>query len=213
MKTPRWFTGNRLSYLRIPAAVTLIAAAVVVGGIASAFNPDPPPPNTRLTNDDPSLSGYTSDYTMVTGAPYTDAVLTACSQSRGRQNEPAVAVDPRNPQVIVGSSNDYCGVFQSNGALLGLGDVWLGYYRSQNGGASFVSSLVPGYQGDTSPLCGLGARADRRLRRSRAGLGQPRTGLRRLGELQRSGGHREDPRRCLGGDIREPAGRERPDDR
>ena len=26
---------------------------------------------------------------------------TACSQSRGRQNEPAVAVDPRNTQVIV----------------------------------------------------------------------------------------------------------------
>ena len=109
------------------------------------------PANARLTNDDGSNGGYISDYTMVTGAPYTDAVLTACSQSRGRQNEPAVAVDPRNPQVIVGSSNDYCGVFQSNGALLGLGDVWLGYYRSQNGGASFVSSLVPGYQGDTSP--------------------------------------------------------------
>src|SRR5205809_643525 len=109
------------------------------------------PANARLTNDDGSNGGYISDYTMVAGAPYTDAVLTACSQSRGRQNEPAVAVDPRNPQVIVGSSNDYCGVFQSNGALLGLGDVWLGYYRSQNGGASFVSSLVPGYQGDTSP--------------------------------------------------------------
>src|SRR5213076_1367171 len=109
------------------------------------------PANARLTNDDGSLSGYTSDYTLVTGTPYTDGVLSACSQSRGRQNEPAVAVDPRNPDVIVGSSNDYCGVFQSNGALLGLGDVWLGYYRSQNGGASFVSSLVPGYQGDTSP--------------------------------------------------------------
>src|SRR5213082_3233361 len=120
MKTPRWFTGNRLSYLRIPAAVTLIAAAVVVGGIASAFNPDPPPPNTRLTNDDPSLSGYTSDYTLVTGTPYTDAVLSACSQSRGRQNEPAVAVDPRNPDVIVGSSNDYCGdtsPYAANAAL------------------------------------------------------------------------------------------------
>src|SRR5438046_1304087 len=148
MKTPRWFTRNRLSHLRIPAAVTLIAAAVVIGGIASAFNPDP---ERRLTNDDPALSGYTSDYTLVTGMPYTDPVLSACSQSRGRQNEPAVAVDPRNPDVIVGSSNDYCGVFQSNGSLLGLGDVWLGYYRSENGGTSFTSSLVPGYIGDTSP--------------------------------------------------------------
>jgi len=152
MKTPRWFTRNRLSYLRIPAAVTLIAAAVVIGGIASAFNPDPPPPNTRLTNDDPGLSGYTSDYTLVTGIPYTDDILTACSQSRGRENEPAVAVDPRNPLVIVGSSNDYCGVFAANGSFIGVGVVWMGYYRSENGGTSFISSLIPGYPGDSSPF-------------------------------------------------------------
>jgi len=120
----------------------------VVGGIASAFNPDPA--NTRLTNDNVPNVGYVSDYTLVTKTPYTDDVLLACSQSRGRQNEPAVAVDPRNTQVIVGSSNDYCPVFQSNGLLLGLGDVWLGYYRSEDGGASFTSSLVPGYQGDQS---------------------------------------------------------------
>jgi len=109
------------------------------------------PTNVRLTNDDGSNGGYVSDYTMVTGTPYTDAFLGACSHSRGRQNEPAVAVDPRNPEVIVGSSNDYCGVFQSDGTFVGLGDVWLGYYRSENGGASFMSSLVPGYPGDTSP--------------------------------------------------------------
>src|SRR5437899_8251992 len=107
--------------------------------------------NVRLTNDDPSLSGYTSDYTLVTGTPYTDAVLSACSQSRGRQNEPAVAVDPRNPDVIVGSSNDYCPVLNADGTFLGLGDIWLGYYRSEDGGQSFTSSLVPGYQGDQSP--------------------------------------------------------------
>ncbi len=109
------------------------------------------PPNARLTNDAPGLGGYVSDYTLVTGQSYTDAMLSACSRSRGRQNEPAVAVDPRNPRVIVGSSNDYCGVFAENGAFIGLGSVWLGYYRSENAGASFVSSLVPGYPGDASP--------------------------------------------------------------
>src|SRR5207248_10211252 len=31
------------------------------------------------------------------------------------------------------------------------GPIWLGYYRSETGGSSFVSSLVPGYPGDTSP--------------------------------------------------------------
>jgi len=149
MKTLRWFNRNRFfSVVRIASAGTLIAAAVV-SGIALAFTPNPPN-NARLTNDAPGLGGYVSDYTLVTGIPYTDDVLTACSQSRGRQNEPAVAVDPRNKDVIVGSSNDYCPVFQSNGLLLGLGDVWLGYYRSEDGGVSFTSSLVPGYQGDQS---------------------------------------------------------------
>src|SRR5437867_12682041 len=101
MKPPRWFTRNRLSHLRIPAAVTLIAAAVVIGGIASAFNPDP---ERRLTNDDPALSGYVSGYTLATGLPYTDAILTACSKSRGPQNEPAGAVAPRHPGGIHGRS-------------------------------------------------------------------------------------------------------------
>ncbi len=110
------------------------------------------PANVRLTNDS---SAYVSAYTLATGTPYSDDVLNACSQSRGRQNEPAIAVDPRNTNVIVGSSNDYCGVFQSNGDLLGLGDVWLGYYRSEDAGASFTSSLVPGYIGDTSPYAAL----------------------------------------------------------
>src|SRR5438132_2070178 len=148
MKSRRWFTRTRrLSHLRIAGAIALIAAAVV-SAIAS-LNTDPP--NTRLTNDNGANGGYVSDYTLVTGQPYTDDVLSACSQSRGRQNEPAVAVNPRNPQVIVGSANDYCGVFAADGTFIGLGDVWLGYYRSEDAGMSFKSSLVPGYQGDQSP--------------------------------------------------------------
>src|SRR6266581_361499 len=133
--------------------VPLVAFALVcVIGVPAA---QAVPTNVRLTHDDGSSGGYVSDYTFVTGNAYSDPVLAACSQSRGRQNEPAVAVDPRNPQVIVGSSNDYCPVFQANGAFLGLGDIWLGYYRSQDGGANFVSSLVPGYQGDQSPYASL----------------------------------------------------------
>jgi hypothetical protein len=126
----------------------LFALVVLVVAVPAA---QATPTNVRLTNDNGSNGGYVSDYTMVTGIPYTDDFLSACSQSRGRQNEPAVAVDPRNPQVIVGSSNDYCGVFASDGTFVGLGDVWLGYYRSENGGASFTSSVVPGYPGDSSP--------------------------------------------------------------
>src|SRR6188472_760282 len=125
-------------------------------GVAAASTPGA---DVKLTHDanDP---GYVSSYTLATGTPYTDATLTECSRSRGRQNEPSVAIDPRNTQVIVGSSNDYCGVYNdgadANGAPIPSGPIWLGYYRSQNGGESFRSSLVPGYPDDTSPY---GARA------------------------------------------------------
>ena len=149
MKTPRWFNRNRVSYLRIPAAVTLIAAAVV--SAIAALNPGSP--NTRLTNDNGANGGYVSAYTLATGIPYTDQTLDECTVSHGRQNEPAVAVDPRDTNVLLGSSNDYCGVY-NRGALAGaIGPIWLGYYRSLNG--SWTSSLVPGYPDDTSPYAAL----------------------------------------------------------
>ena len=75
--------------------------------------------------------------------------------SRGRQNEPAIVVDPRNTSVLLGSSNDYCGVYNRGLAAGAVGPIWLGYYRSENSGASFVSSLVPGYPDDSSPYAAL----------------------------------------------------------
>ena len=99
-----------------PASILMVVA--VTFGVPAAHAS---PSNVRLTNDSPALSGYVSDYTLVTGTPYTDSILSGCSQSRGRQNEPAVAVDPRNPDVIVGSSNDYCGVFNEDGTFNGFG--------------------------------------------------------------------------------------------
>src|SRR5438094_139733 len=113
--------------------------------------------NVRLTNDTASSGGYVSAYTLATGIPYTDDIIKECSISGGRQNEPAVAIDPRDTNVILGSSNDYCGVYQPFGSPTpsAIGPIWLGYYRSQNGGASFTSSLVPGYPGDTSPYAAL----------------------------------------------------------
>jgi hypothetical protein len=134
--------------------VFVVVIALIIGAVAAAVAVAASPgADVRLTNDDPSTGGYTSDYTLVTGHPYTDATLSECSQARGRQNEPADVIDPRNSQVIVGSSNDYCGVYNSSsgGIPQPTGPIWLGYYRSENGGTSFQSSLVPGYPGDTSP--------------------------------------------------------------
>src|SRR6266704_3594835 len=130
--------------------VILTVAAIPAGSALAA--------DVRLTNDFPG-GGYVSTYTLATGIPYTDATLDECSQSRGRQNEPAVAVNPRDTRVLIGSSNDYCGVYNNgddaDGAPIPSGPIWLGYYRSENRGVSFRSSLVPGYPGDTSPYAAL----------------------------------------------------------
>jgi hypothetical protein len=136
--------------------ISLVSALIVTGGLLA--NPSAGGAargaDVRLTHDDPGSSGYVSAYTLATGQAYTDAVLQECSISRGRQNEPAVEVDPRNSNLLIGSSNDYCAVFAPEFAAT-LGPVWLGYYRSTDGGASFVSSLVPGYPGDVSPFAPL----------------------------------------------------------
>src|SRR5512143_3483278 len=137
---------DRFRFLNAAAAIALFSAAA-----SSALAQ-----NVRLTND--TGVGYVSTYTLATGTPYTDPVLTECSIARGRQNEPAVAVDPRNTNVLIGSSNDYCGVYAFTPppqTPSPTGPIWLGYYRSENGGSSFVSSLVPGYPGDTSPYAAL----------------------------------------------------------
>src|SRR5438067_2885487 len=139
---------------RLPMA---LAAGGLLLNVASA-SALTPAADVRLTHDEPT-SGYVSAYTLATGATYTDATLDECTRSRGRQNEPAVAVDPRNTNVLIGRSNDYCGVYNNgsdaNGAPIPSGPVWLGYYRSETSGQSFVSSLVPGYPGDASPYAAL----------------------------------------------------------
>src|SRR3954452_2693738 len=146
-------------------AMTAVGVVLAVSAVAVAASPGA---DVRLSRDNPAEpgGGYVSDYTMVTGVPYSDATLAECTRSRGRQNEPAVAIDPRQTQVMVGSSNDYCGVHNVtvDGVPQPVGPIWLGYYRSQNGGGSFQSSLVPGYPDDASPF------ADRaRIRTATAG--------------------------------------------
>jgi hypothetical protein len=92
--------------------------------------------NALVTRD-----GAASSYLRYDGS--TDATTAACSTGRRSQNEPTIAVNPRNPQVVVAGANDYC-------AQIVNGEVWTGYYRSANGGSSWQDSLVPGYPADTS---------------------------------------------------------------
>src|SRR3954471_21136746 len=92
----------------------------------------------RVTRDDTPGSYLRSD-----GG--TDATMLSCSTGRRTQNEPSVAVDPRNASIVVAGSNDYCAEIQN-----GPGNVWAGYYRSTDGGATWSNSLAPGYPADSS---------------------------------------------------------------
>jgi hypothetical protein len=151
---------RRFALVGMLAVVALFAVALAGASTPGAdvrlsndCHPDVSPPSTAATAT--CGVGYVSAYTLATGNAYTDQTLNECTVSRGRENEPAVAIDPRDENVLLGSSNDYCGVY-NRGALAGaVGPIWLGYYRSTDQGASFTSSLVPGYPDDTSPYAAL----------------------------------------------------------
>jgi hypothetical protein len=137
----------------------LLVAIACLGAVWVAAISASTPTNARLTNDcHPDAdcgAGYVSNYTLATGIPYTDATLDECTIAKGRQNEPAVAVDPRDTHVLLGSSNDYCGVYNQGVPGPAAGPIWLGYYRSLDSGSSWTSSLVPGYPDDESPYAAL----------------------------------------------------------
>ena len=116
--------GRRAAFI---AAVALLAAVPV--GAATA--------DVRVTND------TAGNYQRYDGT--SDPTMASCSTGRRTQNEPSVAVDPRNTSIIVAGSNDYCAEIEN-----GSGNVWAGYYRSTDGGATWSNSLVPGYPDDTS---------------------------------------------------------------
>ncbi len=75
----------------------------------------------------------------------TDETMTRCSEGRRQQNEPTIAVDPSDTDVVVAGANDYCAAIVNS-------EVWAGYYRSEDGGTTWANSLVPGYPDDTSDL-------------------------------------------------------------
>ena len=114
----------------------LLPVAALLLALASATTTQASPGEARVTQDDTAGS-----YTLAGGG--TDATMTACSTGRRSQNEPTIAVDPHNTQVVVAGSNDYC-------AQIANGDVWAGYYRSTDGGNNWSNSLVPGYPDDSS---------------------------------------------------------------
>lgn len=96
-----------------------------------------------------------TDRTYIRHDGGSDVTITSCSSDdttpetggdgggNRQQNEPAVAINPQDPQVLVAGANDYCGTAT-------IGDAWLGVYVSVDSGVTWVNSLLPGYPTDTS---------------------------------------------------------------
>ena len=57
------------------------------------------------------------------------------------QNEPSIAISPRDPLTMVAGSNDY---------NTPNSDAWTGVYTTHDGGVTWKSSFIPGYSGGPS---------------------------------------------------------------
>ena len=68
-----------------------------------------------------------------------------------RQNEPSIAVSSRNSMHLLAGANDYRTVDLNFLATGETGDAWLGVFKSFDGGATWQSTLFPGYPLDRTP--------------------------------------------------------------
>ncbi len=97
-----------------------------------------------------------------------------------RQNEPSLAISTRNPRHVLAGANDYRTVdLPAVDVLPGFevtGDAWLGMYKSYDGGATWRSTLLPGFPQDNtptglaSPLKGFTTAADAVVRAGSNGM-------------------------------------------
>ncbi|HEX5627745.1 MAG TPA: hypothetical protein VFY08_06975 [Actinomycetota bacterium] len=112
--------------------------SLVVLGLAMALVP----PAQAATDARVTVDNTAGSYQLANDGG-TDETMIRCSEGRRQQNEPTIAVDPSDTDVVVAGSNDYCSAIVNN-------EVWAGYYRSEDGGTTWANSLVPGYPDDTS---------------------------------------------------------------
>jgi hypothetical protein len=129
--------GRRSLFAAVVSSAAFVVLTVV--GVAGAQSVGA---NVRVTVDNATQGAYMSA-DQLAGGSYTDGVLARCGVDRRMQNEPTLAIDPRNTSVWTSGSNDYCTVPTA-------GDAWAGFYRSTTSGATWTDSLLPGYKGDTS---------------------------------------------------------------
>ena len=128
-------------------ALSLLIVSTVLAAVADGAD-------VKVTNDNNNVDGGTPN-------PSFDA------QNR-QSNEPSLSTSPADSSIIAVGGNDYR-------MLTVTGDVWLGFYVSDDGGSTWFNTFVPGFTTDTSPaglaspLRGLDASGDPVVRFDAAG--------------------------------------------
>ena len=97
--------------MRRRALFSLVALGLVIG-LAS---PAQAATESKVTGDDTAGS-----YVLANTTDGSDETMARCSEGRRQQNEPTVAVDPTDTDVVIAGSNDYCAAIVNN-------EVWAGY--------------------------------------------------------------------------------------
>lgn len=113
-------------------AVAMVLLSTIFAIPASAAGDSPITDQLYVRHDggtDPSIARCNSDDPDIGGANL-------------QQDEPSVAINPTEPSFIVAGANDYC--FSS------IGFAWQGIYTSNDGGTTWIDSLIPGYPEDRS---------------------------------------------------------------
>lgn len=112
-------------------------------------------PDVKVINDNNNVDGGVPNPTF---------------DAKNRQsNETTVAISPATPNIVAAGANDYR-------MTTVFGDAWPGLYLSDDGGATWFNTMVPGFPSDTSPdglaspLRGLDGSGDPVVRFDAAGI-------------------------------------------
>lgn len=139
---------RRAAFLAAAGALLVVfGAATVPSGAAPSEPDDRVTPATAYVRHDGGTDRaiqHCSD-TSTSTAPDTPNDGDTDSNDGGafRQgNEPTVAIDPTNPNLVMAAWNDYCDT--------DLGGGWMGIAYSRDRGESWTPSKIPGYPTDTS---------------------------------------------------------------
>jgi len=138
--------------LSIALTLAVVLSLILSTGVLASHATDSA--DVKVTNDNNNADGGTPN-------PSFDA------QNR-QSNETTVSISPADSDIVAVGANDYRMVTVA-------GDVWLGFYVSDDAGTTWFNTFVPGFPSDTSPagldspLLGLDASGDPVVRFDAAG--------------------------------------------